>query len=170
MKNLCHSIAVLVASCAILGAGSSANALSCGPWGVADAYLKAASSNRSYAILQGRLTFDERRLPRAPASNPNAAPPVTQFRASFNGALLGARDFDRKVRGDMVIEVQCMGPWCGEAKSGVEYLIFAEQRGRDLIVRFDPCAQFAFAGNIHALRKQVLDCHRGMACVPLAPQ
>jgi hypothetical protein len=63
-----------------------------------------------------------------------------------------------------------MGPWCGEAKSGVKYLIFAEQRGRDLIVRFDPCAQFAFAGTIHALRKQVLDCHRGMACVPLAPQ
>ena len=170
LPHLLRSFAVAVESLAALGAGTSAQALSCAPWGVTDAYLKAASSNRSYAILQGRLSFDERRLPRAPASNPNAAPPVTQFRGSFNGALLGAQDFDRAVRADVVIEVQCMGPWCGRAKSGVEYLIFAEQRGRDLIVRFDPCGQFAFAGNIHALRKQVLDCHRGTACVPLAPQ
>ncbi len=170
MKKLRHRIAVLIASCALVGAGSPAFALSCVAWGVADAYLKAASSNRAYAILQGRLTFDERRLPRAPASNPNAAPPVTQFRASFSGDLLGARDFDQAVKADVVVEVQCMGPWCGKAKSGVEYLIFAEQRGRDLIVRFDPCGQFAFAGNGHALRKQVLDCHSGKACVPLAPQ
>ncbi|MEL0439134.1 hypothetical protein [Phycobacter sp. K97] len=170
MKKLRRLIAVLVASCALLGAGSSASALSCGPWGVPDAYLAASNSSRVYAILQGRLTFDERRLPRAPASNPNAAPPVTQFRASFNGELLGARDFDQAVKADVVVEVQCMGPWCGKAKSGVEYLIFAEQRGRDLIVRFDPCGQFAFAGNGHSLRKQVLDCHRGKACTPLSPQ
>jgi hypothetical protein len=170
LPKLFRSLAIIAASFATSGAGTSAQALSCVPWGVADAYLKAASSNRSYAILQGRLSFDERRLPRAPAGNPNAAPPVTQFRGSFNGALQGARDFDRKVRADVVIEVQCMGPWCGKAKSGVEYLIFAEQRGRDLIVRFDPCGQFAFAGNVHRLRKQLLDCHRGKACVPLAPQ
>ncbi|MDE4060848.1 MULTISPECIES: hypothetical protein [Phaeobacter] len=170
LPKLVRRAASLFVSCVAFGTATSASALSCVPWGVPEAYLAAANSNRSYAILQGRLSFDERRLPRPPAGNPNAAPPVTQFRGSFNGDLLGARDFDQAVRADVVIEVQCMGPWCGKAKSGVEYLIFAEQRGRDLIVRFDPCGSFAFGGDVHSFRKQVLDCHRGKACVPLAPQ
>ncbi len=169
-RGFVRRLAGAIAFCVALGAAPYAQALSCVPWGVSDAYLAAAQSNRSYAILQGRVSFDARRLPKAPSGNPNAAPPITQFRGSFDGALLGAHDFDRAVEADVVIEVQCLGPWCGKPKPGGEYLLFAEQRGRDLILRFDPCGRFAFSSDLQARRKELLDCHRGQSCVPLAPK
>ncbi|MDC0658616.1 hypothetical protein N6L27_11455 [Leisingera sp. SS27] len=156
-------------ACILAVAAGPAAALSCLPWGPADAYLHAANSDRVYNVIAGELKFDESLLPQSHSDNPNDTPPLTRIPAQLSGKLLEGKYFSRRVSVSAVIEVECLGPWCGGMKSGADYVVFAEQRGQELVVRANACGGFAF-DDTSTVRRQVLDCHRGKACEPAQPR
>ncbi|AHD01818.1 hypothetical protein METH_15005 [Leisingera methylohalidivorans DSM 14336] len=153
---------------AVLSA-SPAAALSCLPWGPADAYLQAAKSESVYNIIAGELRFDESLLPRSHADNPNDMPPLTRIPAQLSGKMLDGRYFSSRVNVQAVLEVECLGPWCGGMAPGADQVFFAEQRGQELVIRAGACGGFVFA-DTSEVRRQVLDCHRGAACEPAMPR
>lgn len=160
------------ALCALLAAvllSSPAAALSCLPWGPADAYLQAAKSESVYNIIAGELRFDESLLPKSHADDPNGTPPLTRIPAQLSGKMLEGKYFSRRVKVTAVLEVECLGPWCGGMASGEDLLFFAEQRGTELVIRAGACGGFAFA-DTSKVRRQVIDCHRGKACEPAMPR
>lgn len=158
-----------LAACLLSFAASPAAALSCLPWGPADAYLQAAKSDSVYNIIAGELRFDESLLPQSRADNPNDTPPLTRIPAQLSGKLLEGKYFSGRVNVPAVLEVECLGPWCGGMQSGADYVFFAEQRGQELVIQANACGGFVFADTSDT-RRQVLDCHRGKACEPAKPR
>lgn len=156
-------------ACVLSVAASPAAALSCLPWGPADAYLHAAGSEHVYNVIAGELRFDEALLPKSHAENPNDTPPLTRIPAQLSGKMLEGRYFSKRVKVPVVLEVECLGPWCGGMASGEDLLLFAEQRGNELVIRAGACGGFAFGDSSEA-RRQVIDCHRGKACEPAMPR
>lgn len=160
--------AALCGSLLALSAGPAA-ALSCMPWGPADAYLEAAGSDSVYNVIAGRLRFDETLLPRSHSENPNDTPPLTRIPAQLSGKMLAGKHFSQRVNVPVVLEVECLGPWCAGLASGQDYVVFAQQRGAELVVAVGACGGFAFDDSAQ-VRRQVLDCHRGKACNASAPR
>ncbi len=160
---------VLAAACGAVVAATPAAALSCLPWGPADAYLEAANSSSAYNVIAGELRFDETQLPRSHSENPEDMPELSRIPAQISGKLLDGKYFSQRVSVPAVLEVECAGPWCAGARSGVDYLLFAEQRGGELVVRLGVCGGFAF-DDTPEVRRTVLQCHRGGSCAPLAPR
>lgn len=148
---------------------SPAAALSCLPWGPADAYLHAAQSDSVYNVIAGELRFDESLLPQSHSDDPNDTPPLTRIPALLSGKMLEGKYFSGRVNVPAVLEVECLGPWCGGMMSGADYVLFAEQRGQELMVRAAACGGFVFA-DTPDVRRQVLECHRGGACEPAMPR
>ena len=160
------------ALCAVFLAAASASpvvALSCMPWGPADAYMQAANSESVFNIIAGELRFDEGLLPKSHAEDPNDTPPLTRIPAQLWGKMLEGKYFSKRVNVPVVLEVECLGPWCGGIPRGADHLFFAEQRGNELVIRANACGGFAFEDSSQA-RRQVLDCHRGKACEPALPR
>ncbi|MBY6056054.1 hypothetical protein [Leisingera daeponensis] len=158
-----------LAGCLLVAQAGAAAALSCLPWGPADAYLHAAGSERVYNVIAGELSFDESLLPQSHSESPGDTPPLTRIQAQLSGKMLEDRYFSGRVAVPAVLEVECLGPWCGGMKSGADYVFFAEQRGQELVVRANACGGFAF-DDTSEVRRQVLECHRGKACVPAVPR
>ncbi|NSY39982.1 hypothetical protein [Leisingera sp. ANG59] len=131
--------------------------------------MHAANSESVYNVIAGELEFDESLLPQSHADNPNETPPLTRIPAQLFGKMLEGKYFSGRVNVPAVLEVECLGPWCGGMKSGADHVFFAEQRGQDLVVRASACGGFAF-DDTSEVRRQVLDCHRGKACEPAKPR
>lgn len=159
----------LAAACGAVLAATPAAALSCLPWGAADAYLAAAGSSSVYNVIAGELRFDETLLPRSHSENPEDMPELSRIPAQLSGKLLEGKHFSRRVSVPAVLEVECLGPWCAGLQSGADYLLFAEQRGGELVVSIGACGGYAF-GDSPEVRRTVLECHRGGSCEPLAPR
>ncbi|MFW8594176.1 hypothetical protein [Cribrihabitans neustonicus] len=152
----------------VLQAGP-AFALSCMPWGVQDAYLEAAESERVYNVIAGALAFDEDALPRSHSDNPNDMPGLTRVPAQLSGKMLSGEDFSEAVDIPVTLEVECLGPWCGGIVPGEEHIFFAEQRGDELVVRANACGGLAFADTPKA-RRALLSCHSGGPCERKMPR
>ncbi|WP_291729263.1 hypothetical protein [Leisingera sp. F5] len=144
-------------------------ALSCLPWSPADAYLQASKSDSVYNIIAGELQFDESLLPQSHADNPNDTAPLTRIPAQLSGKMLDGKYFSKRINVQAVLEVECLGPWCGGMATGTDQMFFAEQRGQELVIRANACGGFVFA-DTSEVRRQVLDCHRGKACAPAMPR
>jgi hypothetical protein len=148
---------------------SPALALSCLPSGPADAYLQAAESDSVYNVIAGSLRFDESLLPQSHSEDPADMPELSRIPAQLSGKMLEGRYFAVRVNVPVTLEVECAGPWCAGVKAGADYVVFAEQRGAELVVRFPACGGFVFDDSAQ-VRRQVLDCHRGKGCEPSMPR
>ncbi|MFS4580949.1 hypothetical protein [Phaeobacter sp. C3_T13_0] len=155
-----------VAYTALLMLAGPAVALSCLPSGPSDAYLEAVTSDKSYVVVEGVLSFDEDALPKAPQNNVNDTPPRSLIPARIDGKLMTRDGFSKDVDLAITLEILCFGPWCAGAADGVDYLAFLEQRADGYVLRFDPCGGFGFGGTNGAAREEVLACHAGQACTP----
>lgn len=140
-------------------------ALSCAPWNGAQAYLAAANSDLEYSVVVGRLQFDESLLPLTEGEDPNQVPRTTRIAAKLSGKILEVRHFSRRISVDVTLMVDCVAVWCGQVQSGARYLVFVQQAAAGPVVRVTPCAEFLFPDG-SAVRRQVLDCHRGDFCQP----
>ena len=167
LKRLLNGPALV--ACLFSISANPAAALSCLPWGPGDAYLQAANSESVFNIIAGKLQFDESLLPQSHSDNPNDTPPLTRIPARLSGKMLEGKYFSKRVSVPALLEVECLGPWCGGMASGADLLFFAEQRGNELIVRASACGGFTFA-DTSEVRRQILDCHLGRACEPALPR
>ncbi|OED46449.1 hypothetical protein AB838_20845 [Rhodobacteraceae bacterium (ex Bugula neritina AB1)] len=164
-RNLRVAAAGAAAAGVLAVSAAPALALSCRPLEATDAYLAAAKSESVYNIIAGEVQFDKARLPVSHAEDPNDTPPLTRIPARLTGKMLDGRYFSQRVNVPVVLEVECLGPWCAGIEPGSDYMFFAQQQGGALVIRVNACPGFVFP-DTPQVRKQVIDCHRGKACVP----
>ena len=66
----------------------------------------------------------------------------------------------------ITLEAQCLGPWCSQAKPGVEVLAFVEAAGDAYRLTITPCGGMAFQEPSDADIDRVVACYQGKACAP----
>ena len=155
---------MFLTSMAFVLAAGPALALSCLRPDVARTYNQASEAEQAYVVVSGALRFDETRLPENDGTN-NDRRNVT-IPARLEGTSLSRAGFTTPFARDITLEVRCFGPWCGGARSGVEYLVFLEKHGRKLVMVADPCGSWAFPEPSADQVRQVETCIGGLECAP----
>lgn len=156
---------MFLTSMAFVLAAGPALALSCLRPDVARTYNQASEAEQAYVVVSGALRFDETRLPENDGTK-NDRRNVT-IPARLEGTSLSRAGFTTPFARDITLEVRCFGPWCGGAQSGVEYLVFLEKHGRNLVMVADPCGSWAFPEPSAEQVRQVETCIGGLECVAL---
>ncbi len=141
----------------------SAFALSCMPHGVTNAYQAAAAAEEGYVPVLGTLDFDPDLLPEMDLSGQSDTPPVTLIPATFRGVAMTVRGLDRPFETDVVLEVQCSGPWCPQPQPG-KMLGFLRQTSHSHVLHTNACGGFLFGRPTDGQVAQVRDCLAGRRC------
>ncbi|MEL6464790.1 MAG: hypothetical protein AAFQ58_07460 [Pseudomonadota bacterium] len=139
-------------------------ALSCLPYGVTNAYQEAAAADEGYIPVLGTLDFDRGLLPARDLSGQSNVPPVTLIPATFRGEALTVRGLAQPFETDVVLEVQCSGPWCPQPVPG-EMLGFLRKTRHSYVLHTNACGGFLFVQPTKAQVAQVKDCLAGRTCV-----
>lgn len=137
-------------------------ALSCVVHTVSDAYLDAANSEEEYVPVMGKLSFDDALVPRVDWSKQTEVPQTTFIPATFRGDALGPRG-GQAFETDVVLEVQCAGPWCPSPQPG-DMLGFLRKTSHSYVLNTNACGGFLFGQPNVAMIKQLKDCLAGRAC------
>lgn len=148
---------------ALMAVASPALSLSCMRPDVASSYSRAADAEESYLVVHGTLKFNESKLPK---SSGNDSPPTTRIKAHMTGNALSQSGFNHPFDRDITLEVQCLGPWCGGAVSGIPYLAFIRKDGAGYTFAADPCGSLGFAKPTPKMLAQAEQCMNGGACKP----
>ncbi len=106
---------------------SPAVALSCLPYNAVQAFLDAKNSPDPYLVVLGTLSFDEEHLPKVDWNKQENVKPDNVFPAYLAGHSLARRGFVLPFREDIMVNVQCAGPWCASLTAGEVYLAFLKQ-------------------------------------------
>ncbi|WP_246557472.1 hypothetical protein [Roseovarius nubinhibens] len=155
-------LATLVAS----SLAGPALALSCLPHDVTDSYTQAAEAEASYVVVHGRLVFDETRLPKVDMSNQAATPESTRIPALISGKSLSKQGFERRFEAPISLDIECAGPWCAGAKSGIDYLAFLRvEPDGSYALALNPCGGQGFGEPSQEQLDQILACHTGGPCL-----
>ncbi len=144
---------------------SVAQALSCLPWGVSDAYLRAEAAEASYVPAIGTLRFDEDLMPLAQLKNPNDLPSNATIPATFSGHALVRDGADVPLTVDVTFEVDCVVHWCGWASSG-QVIAFLRKDGPHYTLSMGPCGGDVFSKPDAAALREMRQCVSGQSCVP----
>lgn len=153
-----------LACAAALATAGQAQALSCMVPDTAVTYMRAAEAAEVYVVLHGTLTFDQQAMPGAIEEDGDVTIPIP---AHFSGALLGPQGFDGAHEIDLMLNVNCWSPWCGNANTGEPYIVFARQaEDGSLSVPINPCADLLFFRPTEAQISAVERCHSGGQCEP----
>ncbi|MDD9741403.1 hypothetical protein PVW47_16590 [Marinovum sp. SP66] len=145
---------------------AGAQALTCLPHDVAAVYQDARDSEDRYMVVLGRMGFDATRLPETDMTDQANTPPDTRIPARLTGDALSRAGFIHPYDADIVLNVQCFGPWCAGAQSGDPVLAFVNLDAASPEVTITPCGGFAFARPTPEMTEQVIACHTGGDCTP----
>ena len=140
-----------------------AAALSCERPSVERTYAEVAAAKETYVIAQGRLTFDQRKLPRGGDGTVRPAK-LTQIKARLLGKSMSSDGFNVPFDQSVTLEVACFSAWCGGAKSGGQVLAFLKRENGNYALSLTPCGGHVFANPKAKMLKQVVRCHQGGAC------
>jgi hypothetical protein len=141
-------------------------ALSCLPQDIARTYAEAAQADETYIVVRGVLIFDETALPVPDMSRQHKIPPNTEIPARLTGQALTPEGFTLPFDRAITLNVQCFGPWCAGATSGIAYLGFLEQRDEGYSLTVTPCGGFGFPNPSDRTLERVQTCIRGGPCTP----
>lgn len=140
-------------------------ALSCMAPDVAETYLRADAAEEAYVVVDGRIIFDESRLPITDWENQQDTPAQTQIPAQMIGKSLGTGGFKARFEREITLNVLCAGPWCAGARSGAPVLAFVERSEAGYTLTLGPCG-----GDVFTPTPEVLDtvrqCFEGGPCLP----
>ena len=146
----------------------SAQALSCMPHSVQAAYLQADAAEARFVIVRGLLDFDRSALPKVDWDNQQATPPVTEITATLHGKSLSGGAFQLPFEKDVILQVDCIGPWCASVPEGAEVLAFVELRdGAADRIATNPCGGYLFATPTPLMIRAIEKCAAGAECTPL---
>ncbi|WP_299722364.1 hypothetical protein [uncultured Tateyamaria sp.] len=138
-------------------------ALSCMSHGVSDAYLEAANAEEGYVPVLGELSFDPEMLPKVDWEKQTEVPPTTLIPATFKGKALGPRGVPQIFETDVVLEVQCAGPWCPSPAPG-EMLGFLRKTSHSYVLHTNACGGFLFGNPQEEQITELQDCLAGRQC------
>ena len=151
---------VAIALCVCLA--QPAWALSCLQPDIASDYAYASASEDSYLVVKGDLFFDEAFLPRQDFAT-QSGKETTELTAWLNGHSLTPDGFTQEFERDVILRVECLGPWCGGAANG-NHLAFLKQEGTDFVVTLKPCGGMTYADPTKDQIVTVTNCMRGGSC------
>ncbi len=140
-----------------------ASALSCRPPSVTTSFEQAQQSPDSYVVVHGRLTVDERLMPRAEGKG-RSGPKRTLIPAAIMGRSLSQAGFKLPFERKITLEVACFGPWCGDIASGTDVLAFLRQEAHGYALMITPCGGDVFVTPPAKMLKQVKTCFRRGQC------
>ena len=139
-------------------------ALSCLEPDIARDFTTAAESDDSYVLVKGDLFFDEAALPKRDLSV-EREPPATDIAGWLDGYSLTPDGFTRRFQRDVILRIECLGPWCGGITKG-EYLVFLKREETSFVASVSPCGGFAYKDPRPEQEATVLACMRGEPCDP----
>ncbi len=145
MTRFTRSAAHLIALAIFTG---PALALSCLPPDLARSYQQAKEAKEVYIIVEGRLSFDESKLPVVDYNNQLDTPHNTYIPAHLTGHSLTISGFDSGFDQPITLNAKCFGPWCAKPASDLPYLAFLEQTDAGYMLVLDPCGGFGFPSRL----------------------
>lgn len=154
---------LLVAALLALGAGQ-VHALSCLRPDPLTTFQELAAAPESYFVLYGRLRFDESDLPAGVSTDQTRAP--APIRAYFAGKGLTSNGFTNTYQSEVILQVDCAGPWCGSARSGVDALYFVAAKDPPVTMQAQPCGGMIFEEPSQATLDMLTSCMQGGPCSP----
>lgn len=152
-----------VALALTLGCVQPAWSLSCLQPDIARDFMFAAESDDSYLLVKGDLFFDEAALPQNDLSA-ERQPSDIEIPAWLDGYSLTRDGFTRRFERDVILRVECHGPWCGGITKG-EYLAFLKREDTDFVISVSPCGGIAYKDPRPEQEATVTACMRGEPCI-----
>ncbi|MDP5084958.1 MAG: hypothetical protein NWQ23_06010 [Yoonia sp.] len=144
--------------------GGQSQALSCLRPDPITTFQQLAAAPEGYFVLYGRLTFDEGALPAGTSMDQSRVPePIA---ARFAGKGLTRDGFTNTYVSDVTLQVGCLGPWCGSARSGVDAIYFVEATDPPVTMQAQPCGEMIFENPSQATLDMLTSCMQGGACSP----
>jgi len=140
-------------------------ALSCIANTVPDTYKRADASEARYMAVHGTVTFDNALLPVVDWEDQMGTPPDNFIPARFTGKALSKRGFKHNFDEDILLNVQCIGPWCAYAESGQSFLGFVEKSDAGYSLTIGACGGDGFARPTMEMLDQAVSCMRGNSCI-----
>ena len=141
-------------------------ALSCLRPDPVETFQRLAAAEEAYFVLRGALTFDENALPPGVGSNDMAQPdPIPGF---FVGTGLTKEGFTSDYVSNVLLQVNCAGPWCGSAQSNVDAVWFVPFSDPPAVLQADPCGSMTFYNPSDAVIGMLESCMAGGTCTPVA--
>ncbi|WP_138934886.1 hypothetical protein [Roseovarius arcticus] len=162
-----RTVYAAIASVALAG---PAAALSCLPHDLATTFKRIDAAPETYVAIHGTLDFDEAKLPKVDIDNQQATPPETKIPARLRGEALGRIGFNRPFDGPVMLNVQCVGPWCANPAAGGTVLAFVQQDAEGFSLTLNPCGGDAFFAPAPELLDTAHRCFTGSACAAEQPQ
>lgn len=139
-----------------------AAALSCVQPSVTRTYNEVNNAVETYVVVEGRLTLDNRKVPKTDGSN-QRPPKMTRVPATLSGKSMSQAGFKTPFEKAITLNIACFAAWCGGAQNGMEVLAFLKKEKGGYSLAIDPCGGHVFA-NQRKLRRDVLRCFQGGAC------
>ncbi|MGC1495299.1 MAG: hypothetical protein WA790_05780 [Sulfitobacter sp.] len=152
-------IACVLALCAPF----PALALSCVAPSVERTYEYAQKSSATYVVVHGKVTFNDRKLPREGSTSQNP-PKMTKISATLSGRSLSKSGFSTPFQQAITLEVACFGPWCGSGENGMDVLAFLKKGKGGYTLAIDPCGGEVFVNPQPAKLKKVESCFKRGQC------
>lgn len=154
---------ILAAVVLSLAAGPALS-LSCLPVDVVTSFKDATTAEETYVVVHGTLEFDESDLPEVDLDRQDQTPPQTDIAARLTGKSLSKAGFKADFDQPITLRVECLGPWCGQAVPGTDYLSFLQVTDEGYLLAVNPCGGFDFAEPTPAMLNTVTQCFQGKSC------
>jgi hypothetical protein len=140
-------------------------ALSCLRPDPVETFQRLAAAEERYFVLYGTLDFDERLLPEPDLTNQDPSPePIP---GHFTGKGLSRQGFTTDYIANVTLQIQCFGPWCGGAASGVPAVWFVPFSDPPATLQADPCGSMTFYEPSDAAVEMLESCMAGGVCTPV---
>lgn len=134
------------------------------PFGLPDALHEVINAEEGYVAATGKLTFNERHLPKVDMHHQDATQPLTRIKARLTGKSLTTSGFTNKTRIPLTLEVSCYGPWCARASSGKDVLAFLKQTPTGYTLTTTPCGGHVFYEPSRKMLETVERCYLTGQC------
>lgn len=155
---------LMMTSVILLAIAGPAHALSCMETTIEQQFNRAVDASERYSVVAGTLTFDSGKLPQTDWDNQTNTPPKTFIDARITGKALTKEGFTQAYSKNVTLEVQCAGPWCGGARSGIEYLAFINVDQSPPRITASACPGHIFAEPSAAQKGSVVACFQAGRC------
>ena len=131
-----------IALCLLAG---PAAALSCMAPDPVRTFQSLNAAPEEYVVVLGHLEFDPGALPgpTGGAMDPNRTDPPRRVRATMTGKALGTAGFGMPWSGTVILEAECLGPWCPWQQPG-RYMAFLKRDGDQRTLMVNACGGNAF--------------------------
>lgn len=135
-----RNAALGIAAAAMTALASPAIALSCMPADIEQSYKAAMESELAYGIFYGSIDIDDVEQP-----SKDGRPQPYTARGVITAQEIQATGLSESFEHEVIVDVQCMGEWCGSASDVTEVVFFAHiDEQSNVTIEESACPQWVF--------------------------